>query len=553
MNKYQSFKLEPSQTTDSNFLALSSASSSACGSISGRERDNNNLSLDLYNANFDKKYSTFDTIFSNDNDNETPDQDEKFVESERNSIYSKSTDAAILFTVQTFKTISSRTLLIYQVPEQLSNYDLINLFSTYGDVHRMYIGRKLDMNILVLSYYSISDTYKALKILSSETFPVKVQFCYDVIGPEESSDVGYVSGRGGETEIEDTLRRDQKSTVLSFQRLIFININLKEFVKVLPKKWKGELNERHVADHSNEERFEKFKVKVEETEKVILLEFYDIRDCNKFLRDIENEFKGVQTEWKVIREPLSMKNVRLGNSLYAFIKGDQYLKGQNNKEKEPTVGMRVSRDKALKSSLNINASTYVPKPYLPSESEYGRSSRKVVSTGSHPHAQRQRHNIRSTYSRTKQNNGNINFKIDIDRIRTGYDQRTSLMIRNIPNKYTQQEFINEINSHRELRDKFDFFYLPIDFKNKCNIGYCFLNVGSCVDIVDFYQIFNNRVWTKYNSDKVCLISYAKIQGKESLVNRFKNSSLMKKHYEFRPLLFYSHGPMKGKSQPFPIE
>ena len=42
------------------------------------------------------------------------------------------------------------------------------------------------------------------------------------------------------------------------------------------------------------------------------------------------------------------------------------------------------------------------------------------------------------------------------------DRRTTLMIKNIPNKYDQQMLIAEINErHGAL---FDFFYLPIDPK-----------------------------------------------------------------------------------------
>lgn len=54
------------------------------------------------------------------------------------------------------------------------------------------------------------------------------------------------------------------------------------------------------------------------------------------------------------------------------------------------------------------------------------------------------------------------FKIDIDKIIQGEDKRTTLMIRNIPNKYSGKNLRSEVNKHH--RDKYNFFYLPIDFK-----------------------------------------------------------------------------------------
>ena len=57
------------------------------------------------------------------------------------------------------------------------------------------------------------------------------------------------------------------------------------------------------------------------------------------------------------------------------------------------------------------------------------------------------------------------------------------MIRNIPNKYSQEmliDFLNETHkvcarSFTTIQGKFDFLYLRMDFKNKCNVGYAFIN------------------------------------------------------------------------------
>ena len=109
--------------------------------------------------------------------------------------------------------------------------------------------------------------------------------------------------------------------------------------------------------------------------------------------------------------------------------------------------------------------------------------------------------------------------------------------------------LEEINEH--FVGMYDFFYLPIDFKNKCNMGYAFVNFIEAQSVVPFFCKYSGRRWNNFNSEKVCAITYARIQGKASLISRFQNSSLMEKDNEYRPLLFQSEGVNAGQPEPFP--
>lgn len=123
-------------------------------------------------------------------------------------------------------------------------------------------------------------------------------------------------------------------------------------------------------------------------------------------------------------------------------------------------------------------------------------------------------------------------------------------VRNIPNKYNQQMLLEEVNVGHE--GTYDFFYLPIDFKNRCNVGYCFINFLDPKHIPPFVHAFNGQRWKSFNSEKVCAVTFARIQGKQAMISRFQNSSLLEKDDEYQPLLFYSTGPDRGKPEPFPV-
>ncbi|KTW27350.1 hypothetical protein T552_02331 [Pneumocystis carinii B80] len=140
-------------------------------------------------------------------------------------------------------------------------------------------------------------------------------------------------------------------------------------------------------------------------------------------------------------------------------------------------------------------------------------------------------------------------KVNYDRITRGLDMRTTIMIKNIPNKFTQQmlqEYIDATNPKT-----YDFLYLRIDFRNRCNVGYAFVNFIDPISIVTFGQARVGTKWNRFHSDKICDISYANIQGKECLIEKFRNSCVMDEDPSYRPKIFISHGPATGEEQEFP--
>ncbi|CAA2971556.1 MEI2-like 2 [Olea europaea subsp. europaea] len=131
------------------------------------------------------------------------------------------------------------------------------------------------------------------------------------------------------------------------------------------------------------------------------------------------------------------------------------------------------------------------------------------------------------------------YQLDLENIINGEDTRTTLMIKNIPNKYTSKMLLAAIDETH--KGTYDFLYLPIDFKNKCNVGYAFINMASPSHIITFYEAFNGKKWEKFNSEKVASLAYARIQGKTALVSHFQNSSLMSEDKLCRPILFQTEG------------
>ncbi|GMH27668.1 hypothetical protein Nepgr_029511 [Nepenthes gracilis] len=143
------------------------------------------------------------------------------------------------------------------------------------------------------------------------------------------------------------------------------------------------------------------------------------------------------------------------------------------------------------------------------------------------------------------------------------DRRTTIMIKNIPNKYSQKLLLNMLDNHcihcnEHIADgddqplsSYDFLYLPIDFNNKCNVGYGFVNMTSPEATLRLYKAFHKQHWEVFNSRKICEVTYARVQGLQALKDHFKNSKFACDTEEYLPVVFSP--PRDGRrSLTFPL-
>jgi len=130
---------------------------------------------------------------------------------------------------------------------------------------------------------------------------------------------------------------------------------------------------------------------------------------------------------------------------------------------------------------------------------------------------------------------------------------TTVMLRNIPNKYTRDMLVKQLQA--ELTGQFDFLYLPIDFKNRCNVGYCFINFRTIEVRERFVEAFDGVEVRKclpgLNSKKVAEVAPARVHGLDDNVKRLRSSPVMNElmdHPEWMPLVFDED----GREVPFPM-
>lgn len=91
---------------------------------------------------------------------------------------------------------------------------------------------------------------------------------------------------------------------------------------------------------------------------------------------------------------------------------------------------------------------------------------------------------------------------------------TTVMMRNLPNRYTQHMLMEEISA-AGFNGEFDFLYLPIDPETAANKGYAFINFLGPHAAWRFRMAYEGAQMSRFNSSKFVSVSPAALQGMES--------------------------------------
>ena len=109
--------------------------------------------------------------------------------------------------------------------------------------------------------------------------------------------------------------------------------------------------------------------------------------------------------------------------------------------------------------------------------------------------------------------------INLDDIARGIEKRTTIMIRNVPIKYNNEVLEKELEF---FNGKFDCLYMPFDYENGGNKGYAFLNLINPYHVLLFYEYFQGKCWSFFESKKICELNFANFQGINEIKKHAKN-------------------------------
>ena len=86
-------------------------------------------------------------------------------------------------------------------------------------------------------------------------------------------------------------------------------------------------------------------------------------------------------------------------------------------------------------------------------------------------------------------------------------ERTTLMLRNVPNNCTREMFLGLLDEHG-FAGRYDFVYLPCDFYRQANLGYAFVNLVDSAAVDALWAAFDGFSDWPLPTAKVCQVSWS---------------------------------------------
>ena len=124
--------------------------------------------------------------------------------------------------------------------------------------------------------------------------------------------------------------------------------------------------------------------------------------------------------------------------------------------------------------------------------------------------------IDNNYNNKTKKQGKKGMEIIPDKIISKVENRTSILLKNIPQSLTKESILNMIYIHNYI----DYIYIPCNEKNKI-LGFIFLNVVHPIYILDIINLMNNyKNKYPFNVNKSYEICFSNLQGNIALINAF---------------------------------
>lgn len=487
-------------------------------------------------------------------------------------------------------TVATRSLLLTSVPSEVSETLVRRELEVFGEVRGVEMERVLD-GIVTVHFYDLRGAEWALKEIREQHMQQQSRLRNHYLGfvtidgdaclPQPSQARGQIAGRAfwahfvipASNAVPDGLNQ---GTVVVFNLDPAVSSSqLKEIFQAF-----GVIKELRETPGKKHQKF---------------IEFFDVRDAAKALKEMNGkEISGKQVVIEFSRPGgFSRKYFNAANNA-AYITTD--FRPRNPRYRSPPppplkFSSHVSRSfqppsrpspnnasnsrnpngknflEASMSSLSLSGGSGNSNSEKSINGIVKKNSRKSQNSQSRASGSKQQHNSRNRPWKSKQvKKFDPRFLISDEAMNESdpKDSRTTVMIKNIPNKYSQKLLLNMLDNHcihcnEQISDgddqpmsSYDFVYLPIDFNNKCNVGYGFVNMTSPEATWRLYKAFHHQHWEVFNSRKICEVTYARVQGLESLKDHFKNSKFPCELEHYLPVVFSPPRDGKQLTEPAPL-